>query len=428
MNEQNNFSDEYPYQNTAGYGPGAQPDGFYHYAVTVPPQKEKKPKRHTGRGVTALVMVLCILFSGVFAFGGTLLANQLIAAGRGGETAPGAEGGGTVTVPTVQHTEGLSTTDLAAKVKPSVVEITTEAMAGNGFIQQLVESGAGSGVVWTADGYIVTNYHVIEGASQVSVRLSDGSSYPATYVGGDKESDIAVIKIEANGLTPVSLGDSSSLVVGQDIIAVGNPLGELGGTVTNGIISALDRDVTLDGQTMRLLQTNAAINPGNSGGGLFDANGNLIGIVNAKSSGNDIEGLGFAIPVNTVKQVADDLMEKGYVSGRVNVGLTLLSINDAATAMRYGVNEYGVYVYSAQQGSSAETAGFQSGDLIRSVNGKEVSSATDVKNIFTEAGVGSTVEVVISRRGQEQTLSLLLTEAVPDTMQNTAPFQTRDAA
>lgn len=434
MNDRNDFNYESPYQNHVDVDTGAsmQPDGFYHYtaAVNVPQKKEKRQKGRRGRGAAALVMVLCILFSGVFAFGGTLLANRLIETGRAGTSSQGSGAGGndTVTVPMVQHTNGLTTTELAAKVKPSVVEITTEAMAGNGFIQQLVESGAGSGVVWTQDGYIVTNYHVVEGASQVTVRLSDGTSYPATYVGGDKESDIAVIKIEATGLTAVTTGDSSALVVGQDIIAVGNPLGELGGTVTNGIISALDRDVTLDGQTMRLLQTNAAINPGNSGGGLFDANGNLIGIVNAKSSGNDIEGLGFAIPINTVKQVTADLIEKGYVSGRVNVGLTLLSISDPSTAMRYGVSEYGVYVYSAERGSSAETAGFQSGDRISAVNGKEVSSAADVKTVFTEAGVGTTVEVTVVRGGREYTLSLLLTEAVPNTVTGAGTFQTGDAA
>lgn len=177
-----------------------------------------------------------------------------------------------------------------------MVEVTTEAVTTNAFFGQYVQSGAGSGVIITEDGYIITNNHVVSGASQVTVRTSDGTEYPATVVGADSKTDIAVLKIEATGLTPAVVGDSDSLQVGEFTLAVGNPLGELGGTVTDGIISALDREVTVENQTMNLLQTNAAVSPGNSGGGLFNERGELIGIVNAKSSGQNAEGLGLRDP------------------------------------------------------------------------------------------------------------------------------------
>lgn len=420
MSEQNN-----PETYTAPSGDYVmQPDGVYRYVPNQPSTAApaKKEKKHHGKAVLALTMTLCVLLSGLSGFGGTMLAAHLSKKNQPAAAAPGS-----VMIPTITKEEGLSTAELAAKVKPSVVEITTEGLAGNGFITQLVESGAGSGVVWSEDGYIVTNHHVIENADQVTVRLADGTSYEAKYVGSDKETDISVIKIKADGLTPVALGDSDALTVGQDIIAVGNPLGQLGGTVTNGIISALDRDVTLGGQTMRLLQTNAAINPGNSGGGLFDAAGRLVGIVNAKSGGNNIEGLGFAIPVNTVSHVANDLIDKGYVSGRISVGVTLLNIQDPATAMSYGVDKYGVYVYSVQPDSSAELAGLASGDRITAVNGEEVADSSAVKDRFNEIGVGNMAGISLVRDGKEKTISLKLTEAVPDNRGKEPVFHTRSA-
>ena len=173
----------------------------------------------------------------------------------------------------------------------AVVEIQTESISSGGSLfQQYISSGAGSGVILTQDGYIVTNHHVIENATSILVRTRSGDEYNAQLIGSDQQSDLAVLKIDASGLTPAVLGDSTKLEVGDLAVVIGNPLGELGGTVTSGIISALDREVTIDGQVMTLMQTDAAVNPGNSGGGLFDANGDLVGIINAKSSGNNVEG------------------------------------------------------------------------------------------------------------------------------------------
>ena len=286
--------------------------------------------------------------------------------------------------------------------------------AGNGSeAGTLTKSSLGSGVVLTADGYIITNNHVVSGASQVTVRTSDGTEYPATVVGADSKTDIAVLKIEATGLTPAVVGDSDSLQVGEFTLAVGNPLGELGGTVTDGIISALDREVTVENQTMNLLQTNAAVSPGNSGGGLFNERGELIGIVNAKSSGQNAEGLGFAIPVNTAIQVAEELINNGYVTGRPAMGVTVLSINDAQTAFQYGVNQAGVYVQSVNEGGAADKAGLQPGDRFVSIDGTAVNSTSDITGIIGEHAVGDTIEVQVVRGTQIVTANVTLEESTP---------------
>ena len=188
------------------------------------------------------------------------------------------------------------------------------------------ESGSGSGVIITEDGYIVTNYHVISGYKNVAVYTQDGTKYDATLIGSDSQTDLAVLKIEATGLTAATLGNSVNINIGETVLAIGNPLGTLMSTVTNGIISGVNREVTIDGHTMNLIQTNAAINPGNSGGGLFNTNGELIGVVNAKSMGIEVEGLGFAIPIDTAKSVINDLISQGYVSGRPYLGVSLQDI------------------------------------------------------------------------------------------------------
>ena len=297
---------------------------------------------------------------------------------------------------------------VASVVCPSIVEIETY---GDAKGEQL--SGTGSGIISSEDGYIITNNHVVSGASQVTVRTSDGTEYPATVVGADSKTDIAVLKIEATGLTPAVVGDSDSLQVGEFTLAVGNPLGELGGTVTDGIISALDREVTVENQTMNLLQTNAAVSPGNSGGGLFNERGELIGIVNAKSSGQNAEGLGFAIPVNTAIQVAEELINNGYVTGRPAMGVTVLSINDAQTAFQYGVNQAGVYVQSVNEGGAADKAGLQPGDRFVSIDGTAVNSTSDITGIIGEHAVGDTIEVQVVRGTQIVTANVTLEESTP---------------
>ncbi len=370
-------------------------------------------KRRTRKGAAfggmkksmAGMMVGCVLLSGALGFGGGMLANQVA-------------GGKTVMYQSVAQATAAGTSDstasttekVASSAANSVVEIKTEAVTKSQYMQDMVTEGAGSGVIVSADGYIVTNNHVINGASKITVTTKDEKSYEATLVGTDSESDVALLKISASNLQPVVMGNSEGIVVGQQAIAIGNPLGELGGTVTDGIISALNREITIDGETMNLLQTDTAINPGNSGGGLFNASGELIGLVVAKSSGTGVEGLGFAIPVNEVKSVVEALMSDGYVKGRASLGVALVDVDSAETAMQYRVNSTGVYISQVTSGGPAANAGLQSGDRIVSVDGTAVSSAADVKQAIRSHSVGDTIEVKVSRNGSEQTMKVTLGE------------------
>lgn len=291
----------------------------------------------------------------------------------------------------------------------SVVEIQTESVTnGSNPFQQYVSSGAGSGVILTQDGYIVTNHHVIEDANSITVRTRSGDEYNASLVGSDEQSDLAVLKIDATGLTPAVLGDSTTLEVGDLAIAIGNPLGELGGSVTSGIISALDREMTIDGQTMTLLQTDAAVNPGNSGGGLFNANGDLIGIVNAKSSGENVEGIGFAIPISTATDIIDELIANGEVTSRPTLGVSLYNVEDEMTASQLGVDSTGVYIVQIVDGGAADNAGLRSGDRIVSVDGSEVSSASDVRAALNKHKIGESISITVERNGQTQEFDVAL--------------------
>ena len=291
----------------------------------------------------------------------------------------------------------------------SVVEIQTESVTnGSNPFQQYVSSGAGSGVILTQDGYIVTNHHVIEDANPITVRTRSGDEYNASLVGSDEQSDLAVLKIDATGLTPAVLGDSTTLEVGDLAIAIGNPLGELGGSVTSGIISALDREMTIDGQTMTLLQTDAAVNPGNSGGGLFNANGDLIGIVNAKSSGENVEGIGFAIPISTATDIIDELIANGEVTSRPTLGVSLYNVEDEMTASQLGVDSTGVYIVQIVDGGAADNAGLRSGDRIISVDGSEVSSASDVRAALNKHKIGESISITVERNGQTQDFDVAL--------------------
>lgn len=364
-------------------------------------KKEKTSKRFIGFGAAVISL------SFVFAVAGTMLGNSLSSDNSGSplDNAPVASQENTPEdtnniINTATSGAAMTIEQVAAAASNSIVEITTESLTTGNRMQQFVSTGAGSGVIISKDGYIVTNNHVIADSSKITVTLKDGTQHQATLVGTDEKTDVAVIKITATNLSPVTFGTSADLKVGQDAIAIGNPLGQLGGTVTNGIISALDREITIDGETMKLLQTNAAINPGNSGGGLFNIKGQLIGIVNAKSSGSDVEGLGFAIPVDIAKPIIEDLIEFGYVQGRVELGISLVDIEDSLTAMMYRVNTAGVYIMNVNENSVAARAGLQAGDRIVSFDGKEIANSTEVTTILDGHSVGDTITIVIDRDGQ----------------------------
>ena len=297
------------------------------------------------------------------------------------------------------------------RVDETVVEISTEVLVSGGWLGNYISSGAGSGVVISSDGYIVTNDHVISGASSITVRMNDGvTTYPAVVVGSDAASDIAVIWVDTGdvALQAAELGCSADLIVGESVFAIGNPLGSLGGTVTNGIISATARNISINGSKMTLLQTNAAVNPGNSGGGLFNMAGQLIGVVNAKCSEDDVEGLGFAIPVDTAYDVIRQLNEYGDVRGGVDAGLSLYDAN-IMVARRYFNSDYeGVYVLE-----SKFCKDLYYGDLLYSIEGIRVESGEDVEAVLSTYSVGDTVTLLVIRKGQQREVDLTLREYVP---------------
>ncbi len=382
----------YGTENTYSEQPQQQPQHQYQ-----PPKPPKKEKRKSNGGVYITAIILAIIAS----FFGTILANELVAEK-------------TVTDETVVLYQSAVTTttsyedatiaSVAAAVMDSVVEIYTEEVSSSRFGQYITE-GAGSGVIISEDGYIITNAHVIDGATNVYVLLTDGSEYKATVIGSDSEEDIAVIKIDATGLQAAVWADSDNLVVGEEVLAVGNPLGELGGSVTNGIISALDREIEVDDVTMTLLQTNAAINPGNSGGGLFNMNGELIGIVNAKSSGDDIDNIGFAIPSNIALAVAEDLISVGYVTGKPAIGISVYEITSLETARQNGFSMAGVYIMSSTNSTDLEY-----GDLILAIDDTEISAADDIATAISGKEIGDTVVVTILRGRTTYAVTVTLVE------------------
>jgi serine protease Do len=365
----------------------------------------------------AIICAATILLSAVFGFGGAYLAVSLY--NEPGVTA--ANSSAPAEIDLTYLTTGIDTSCLVERLgedltipeiyeqtSESVVEISTERMQTAGGMGQYIFSGAGSGVVITADGYIVTNNHVIEGAETITVTLKNGESYEASLAGRDSRTDIAVLKVEASGLKPVLFGDSDTIIVGERAIVIGNPLGELGGTVTEGIISALDREIVVDGEGMTLLQTSAAVNPGNSGGGLFNSRGEMIGIVNAKTGGFNVEGLGFAIPINSAAEIIEQVIEYGYVPGRPVMGVRLLDITDPGTAAYYRVPTTGVYVYG-----SVGLNNLQTGDRLLKIGDREIKSIFDVREAIDSYEVGETIVVTVQRGNNEVELPVTLIEATP---------------
>lgn len=300
-------------------------------------------------------------------------------------------------LPTPEH--ALTFQEIYEKVLPSIVSIQAYTDYGS--------TSLGTGVILTEDGYIVTNHHIIAGCSVANVVLSDETLYEAELVGSDVESDLAVLKITAADLIAAEFGNSDQLQVGDTALAIGNPLGaELFGTLTEGIVSAINRNVNVDGYTMSLIQTTAALNPGNSGGALINTYGQIIGITNMKmmSSYETIEGLGFAIPTVWAKDVVDTLLSKGAITGRPTIGFTCYSITAEAAGRD------GVYIETVTPGGPAALAGVRAGDIITEANGQPIATLEDLTVIRDEVGVGGTLELTIWRSGETITLSVVLVE------------------
>ena len=310
----------------------------------------------------------------------------------------------------VQTDDKLSVVNVANIATDSVVEISTETVKTNQLMKQYISSGAGSGVIVSEDGYIITNVHVVSGANKITVTLNNKNTYEAKVVGKSSSLDIAMIKIDANGLKAASLGNSSSLKLGEEVVAIGNPLGQLGGTVTNGIISSLSRNITINGETMNLLQTNALINPGNSGGGIFNSKGEVVGIVVAKSSGSGVEGIGFAIPIDNVKPFIKEIKENGYIKGSIKTEISLVDIASEQVANMYNVKGTGVLVTKVPQNTNASKAGFKENDFILSVDSESIQTVSEFESAIKKHTAGDTVKVTVRRGSKELTLKWTLSE------------------
>ena len=390
----------------------------------------RSKKKKSGKSKTVALIACSLALAMCVGFGGGMLGSYLMSGNNTVTEVKSTNSGKVVTAATTdgkdtdlkivesssleKKSNGTSLKEVVSNVKDSVVEITTESTSYNAFYGQYVLQGAGSGVIISEDGYIITNHHVIEDASNVNVTLTNGNEYEAKVIGSDEKLDIALIKIDAKNLTVATLGSSSDLELGETAIVIGNPLGKLGGSVTAGIISSPSRNITIEGKSMELLQTDAAINPGNSGGGLFDENGNLVGIVVAKStstsSGTTVESIGYAIPIDNVKNILGDLKSNGYVSGRAYLGVTLVDVNSDSALSRYNVEKKGVYISSITSDSAAQKAGLTVGDLILKFDGNDVKESSDVSTGVSKKKAGDKVDIVIFRDGEEKTITVTLGE------------------
>lgn len=375
------------------------------------------PKKHTGR-LVALALV-CALLGGV---AGGAAVRYIPALASRTTLYEGSHAPTVVSISNVTTEQPLTLPQIYASNLNSTVGITTELVTTNYWGQQVKGAAAGSGFVISQDGYILTNYHVIEGATAIQVAFADGRTYDATLVGGESPNDIAVLKIEAEDLTPVVLGDSDNLVVGEQVCAIGNPLGELTYTLTAGYVSARDRSITMsDGTVMNMLQTDTAINSGNSGGPLFNMYGQVIGITTAKYSGTSgssatIEGIGFAIPINDVIDIITDYMQYGYVTGRPYMGI----LNPADTEQYVQAFGWpvGVYVNDVEAGSCAETAGIRRGDIITKIDDTQITGVSQMVSVKNSYRAGDTVTVEVYRSGETLTLTLTFDEQVNSTQSN----------
>ncbi|MBQ1948047.1 MAG: trypsin-like peptidase domain-containing protein [Clostridia bacterium] len=318
----------------------------------------------------------------------------------------------------------LSTVEVAAKVSPSVVQIITyveqssfNIFSGFSSAPKMTEYGSGSGIIISKDGYIVTNNHVIADADRINITLASGDEYEASLVGTDAKTDLAVLKIEGNDLPAAELGDSSSLAVGEPAIAIGNPLGQqFSGSVTAGIISSLNRKITIDGTTYNLIQTDAAINSGNSGGALVNSRGQIIGINSVKISASGVEGLGFAIPIDDAKPIIEDLLTHGYVRGRPSIGVELAELSPMIARYYQLPLSYGLYVNAVTDNSGAKKAGLLPGDIITAAEGTEVISVAELNAIRDTKKVGETLSLSVYRDKKTITIPVTLTETVPGTV------------
>lgn len=378
---------------------------------TDPEPSRPQKKRRMGLRIAALALC-CSLLGGAVGAGGVMLGTKTNTVSE--KTAQttvytGQREGTAVTVASVNTNEKKTAAQVYAQNVDSAVGITTTTTM-SAFGRQMSTPASGSGFVLTSDGYIVTNYHVIEGANAIKVTTYSGDEYEATVVGYDESNDLAVLKVEAEDLSTVVLGDSDLMAVGDDVIAIGNPFGELTFSLTSGAVSAVNREVTVNNVTMDLIQTDCAINSGNSGGALFNLFGEVIGITNAKYSSSSsaaasVDNIGFAIPINNVKEIIANILEHGYYS-KPYIGVTIQNVSEEM--QNFGIPK-GAAVYSVTKGSPADAAGLCANDVIIAVNGTEITSS-ELKKIVSDSTPGTELTLTVSRKGEKVELTVIVGE------------------
>ena len=404
------------------------PNSLYHYKYSSQEEqpaweaatKKKKNSiwKKSGVKVTALLLA-CALVGGGAGFGGAALARSV---GVGGGTAIH-QSDRTVQEVTVKKVTGqtlMTPAEVYASTVGSVVSINCSAVSTNIFGQRVESASSGSGFVITQDGYIVTNHHVVASASSVKVTMYDGKEYSAAVVGSDSDYDVAVLKVETTGLQPVTLGNSADVNVGDTVLAIGNPLGELTFSMSQGIVSCCDRAINVSGTPFNMIQVDASINPGNSGGPLMNLYGEVVGIVSAKYSSYSntaVEGLGFAIPIGDVQAVITDIMENGQITSKPSMGITAGTMTRQMAAQYQIDKDNGVFVYSVDKGGAGEKAGLRMGDVITKVDSMEITSMEDLTAAKKGHRAGDTVTVTYYRDGQSFTTELTFDAKAESTQQ-----------
>ena len=433
MSEFNYDSNYEPIQHQQSYSyecsGGPQPS-----ASQQAPQPEPAPQKKSGKaGKVVALLLACALVGGGSGWGAAALAQKNSGSAAAAPAAASSDASvmlegqrqtAALQVASVDTSKLLTASEVYAQNVNSTVGITTS-ITTNYFGYQTTAAAAGSGFILTQDGYILTNYHVVESSSSIKVTTYDGTSYDAQLIGYDESNDVAVLKVDATDLTPVVLGDSDSVSVGDSVVAIGNPLGELTFSLTAGAISALDRPVTLSsGTTMNLMQTDCAINSGNSGGALFNMYGEVIGITNAKysssssSSEASIDNIGFAIPINQVRSIVESIIQNGYIV-KPYIGVSVSDVSSESQS--YGLPQ-GAAVRSVVESSPAAEAGLQENDIITAANGDAITGSNDLVKLIKAASAGDTLELTVYRQGQTITVTLTVGEQKQDAL----PAQTTD--
>lgn len=386
--------------------------------------EEKKPRERSGeahRSGTLKLVCMCLVCALVGGLVGGFISWNAVK----GNLADGTAKDNSVkpisgtTVGKRVSTETASANEIYELGCKQTVGVSLESTRANIFGQQSASAVAGTGFIITSDGYIMTNYHVIESAQKsehkIQVLFKDKSSFEAKIVGFDEDNDVAVLKIDASDLSPVSIGNSDDIAVGDSVFAIGNPLGELDFSMTSGRVSALDRSITIErnGTAINMFQFDAAINSGNSGGPVYNESGEVIGIATAKVGSSGVEGLGFAIPINDAADIANELITKGYVSGKAYMGVNIDNRYTSVYAQYYSMPE-GAYVYNVESGGCAEKSGLAAGDIITKVGSEAIGGYSDLNAAIKSFKAGESTEIVVYRGGEYVKLSITFDEAKPD--------------